>query len=165
MNTQMLWSIVLVAGLAVGFRWAGAAEPQASAQGVELSPALLDLLRSEMREIAGGVQGMAFSIATADWKSIRETSEKIRASYIMERELTPAQIEELEESLPEQFRQLDADFHQRAEKVGLAAEAHDAELVTYQYSRLLEACAVCHAAYATSRFPGFSPVVNQPHHH
>ncbi|MEO8332949.1 MAG: hypothetical protein ABI479_11000 [Gallionella sp.] len=164
MKTKHSISIALFVILVTDYAGAYAAEPHAETQAVKLSPELLNLLRSEMREITGGVQAMAFSISTADWKSIQETSAKIRASYIMERKLTPTQAKELE-ALPERFRKLDASFHQRAEKVGAAAQAHDAELVTYQYSRLLESCVVCHAGYAKSRFPSFSSPIEQAHHH
>lgn len=108
---------------------------------------------------------MALSLASADWESIQETSAKIRASYLMEKKLTPAQAKELDVALPEQFKRLDAQFHQRAERLGTAAAAHDPELVAFHYSRLLESCALCHSAYAKSRFPGFASPVQQDHHH
>jgi cytochrome c556 len=133
-----------------------AAEIQATRQDLRLSPEVLKLLRAEMGEIAGGVQGIALSLAIADWRSIQETSEKIRASYIMEKKLTAAQAGELEQALPEHFKQLDSEFHQRAEKLGQAAAVHDPELVGLHYSRLIEGCAHCHSAYARSRFPGFA---------
>ncbi len=124
---------------------------------VKLSPQVLDLLRAEMREISAGVQAMAFSIASADWRAIQDTSARIRASYIMEKKLTPAQARELETALPPRFKAQDADFHARAGKLGAAAAAHDAKLVVAQYSRMLESCTSCHAAFASSRFPNFSP--------
>jgi cytochrome c556 len=97
--------------------------------------------------------------------SIQETSAKIQASYIMEKKLTPAQAKELKQALPEHFKRLDSEFHQRAEKLGTAAAAHDPELVAFQYYRLMETCALCHSAYAKTRFPGFSPSAQQDHHH
>jgi hypothetical protein len=57
------------------------------------------------------------------------------------------------------------EFHQRAERLGVAAAAHDPELVAFHYSRLVESCALCHAAFAKSRFPGFSSPAQQGHHH
>lgn len=63
---------------------------------------------------------------------------KIRDSYIMEKKLTPAQAKELDQALPARFKQLDAEFHQRAERLGAAATTHDPELVAIQYSRLTE---------------------------
>lgn len=65
------------------------------------------------------------------------------------------------------FRQLSRSdpglYHQRAEMLGAAAAAHDAELVMFHYSRLLESCTRCHAAYAGARFPGFTSP--DPEHH
>ena len=165
MKGRSLLSAILVGSLIAGSEYAYSAEPHLATKDVKLSPELLNLLRAEMREISGGVQGMALSIATANWESIQETSAKIRASYIMEKKLTPAQAAELEAALPEQFKQLDAGFHKRAEKVGTAAAAHDAELVVFQYSRLLESCATCHSEFAKSRFPEFSSATHQTHHH
>jgi len=156
---------IAIAGVTAVPLPAYSADPHDSHGDIELSPELLNLLREEMREIATGIQGVALSLATANWESIEKTSKDIRASYIMERKLTAAQAQELTQALPEHFKQLDAGFHQRAEKLGEAAAAHDPELVAFQYSRLIESCALCHSAYARSRFPGFSSPVQQRHHH
>ncbi|MGB5472153.1 MAG: hypothetical protein WBQ78_01590 [Gammaproteobacteria bacterium] len=165
MFSKLLALSIVIGSLAAVPVYTCAAEPDAPHQGIALSPDLLNLLRAEMREIAGGVEGIALSLATADWMSIQETSTKIRGSYIMEKKLTAAQKNELEQALPGHFRQLDAAFHQRAERLGEAAAAHDPELVAFHYSRLIESCALCHSAYAKSRFPGFSPPAPQGHHH
>jgi cytochrome c556 len=147
---------MLIASLGVALVDTLAAETQVVRQDLKLSPELLKLLRAEMGEIAGGVQGIALSLAIADWRSIQETSEKMRASYIMEKKLTPAQAEELERVLPEHFKELDSEFHQKAGKLCQAAAAHDPELIVFHYSRLIESCVPCHATYARSRFPGFA---------
>jgi len=165
MFDTFLATMIVIGGLATVSVHTYAAEPYTPPQGIELSPDLLNLLRAEMREIAGGVQGIAVSLATADWKSIQETSTKIRASYIMEKKLTPVQTKELGQALPDPFKKLDAEFHQRAERLGEAAAAHDSELVAFHYSRLIESCTVCHSAYAKSRFPGFSSPAYQGHSH
>ena len=140
-----------------------AAEPAAATRSLQLSPGVKSLLTAEMVEIAGGVQGMALSIASADWASIQSTSTRIRESYIMEKRLTPGQAEELERALPERFKELDAEFHARALRLGTAAAAHDAELVVYHYSRLIDSCTACHAAYAAARFPGFAAPTSHAH--
>jgi len=165
MATRLFAMLFVIGGLSAGGLPAYAEGPKPPHQSVELSPGLLDLLRTEMREIAGGVQDIALSLATADWKAIQETSARMRASYIMEKQLTPVQEKELAEALPERFKQLDAEFHQRAERLEAAAASHDAEMVAFQYSRLVESCAVCHSAYARSRFPGFAPPVQAGHQH
>ncbi len=164
MTNKLLAITFVIGSLATVPVYTHAAEPDASRQDIKLSPDVLNLLRAEMGEIAGGIQGIALSLATADWKSIRETSLKIRESYIMEQKLTTSQAMELEQALPERFKQLDAEFHQRAERLEAAATTHDPELAAFQYSRLLESCAVCHSAYAKSRFPGFASPVQQGRH-
>jgi cytochrome c556 len=165
MHNTFLANILAIFSLAAVSVHSYAAEPHTPQNGIVLSPDVLNLLRSEMREIAGGVQGVALSLATADWRSIEETSTKIRASYIMEKKLTSAQAKELEEALPEQFKQLDAEFHQRAEKLGAAAADHDPELAVFHYSRLVESCVRCHASFAGKRFPGFASPKPLGHHH
>jgi cytochrome c556 len=165
MLKRLLATMIVIGSLTTVFVQLHAAEPHAVRQDIELSPDVMSLLRAEMGEITVGVQGVALSLAAADWKSIEETSQNIRASYIMEKKLTDAHAKELEQALPENFKQLDREFHQRAEKLGAAAAAHDPELVAFQYSRLIESCADCHSAYAQTRFPGFSPPAREGHSH
>ena len=132
---------------------------------LKLPPDLLALLQAEMREITGGVQKIPVAIAQADWETLSQTSESIRSSYIMAKALTKEQIEVLESSLPERFKQIDSEFHNRAGKLALAAQARDFELASYHYSRLIESCAQCHSLYAPARFPAFGPVEEQGHQH
>lgn len=159
----LFFAIVVIGSIVACPASTYAAESLPQSQDLMLSPDLTELLRAEMREVASGVQGVTLSLATADWKAIQDTSAKIRASYIMEKKLTVAQTSELEKALPEQFKLLDAEFHQRAERLGAAAAAHDAELVAFHYSRLLESCTRCHSAYANRRFPGFSSPALRDH--
>ena len=165
MIIKLLTVIVVIVTLAARLASTHASESHSPSQGVMLSPALLKLLRAEMREISGDVQGMVLSLATADWESVQKTSAKLRASYVMEKDLTPDQAGELENALPEQFKQLDAEFHQRAERLGAAAAAHDPELAVFHYSRLVESCVRCHSEFASKRFPGFTSPVPQSHQH
>ncbi len=67
---------------------------------VRLSPPLRSLLQQEMREVANGTQALAIALASADWKVLHDTSARIRASYILEKKLTPVQKGELERALP-----------------------------------------------------------------
>ena len=140
MSIRLLAAILIITSQALIPLQTHSAEAPAPHQAIELSPDLLNLLRAEMREIATGVQGIAVSLATADWKSIQQTSENIHASYIMKKKLTAAQAAELGQALPGHFKQLDAAFHQRAERLGVAAAARDPELVAFHYSRLIEGC-------------------------
>jgi cytochrome c556 len=143
---------------------AHAAQPAAASTDVHLSPPLRGLLQQEMREVAHGTQTLAIALASADWKTLADTSAKIRASYILEKKLTAAQRQELERALPAEFKQLDAEFHARAEKLEQAARARDHEQAAFHYSRMIENCAACHSAYAKARFPGFASVTPAAHH-
>lgn len=165
MTSRLLLAATVLGALLAGPGRAFAAEPPVPAAGVALSAGTLNLLREEMREISAGMQGLALAIASADWQAIHETSARIRESYIMERRLTPAQARELDSALPARFRMLDADFHARADRLGAAAAARDAELAVFHYSRLLESCTVCHAEFARARFPGFAPEDTGTHRH
>jgi cytochrome c556 len=165
MKIKLLTATLVIGSLIAGPANTLAEERSAPNRELKLSPGLLGLLQAEMREIAHGVQGVALSLAIGDWRSIQETSAKMRASYIMEKKLTPAQASELEKALPAQFKQLDAEFHQRAEKLEAAAAAHDPELAAFHYSRLVESCARCHSAFARKRFPGFASPTPQGRSH
>ena len=149
----------------IGSTTAYAEEHPASPDDLQLSQEVRSLLQAEMREIAVAVQAVAVSLATGNWESIETISENIRASYVMEKNLTDSQRHELEDQLPDYFKRLDAEFHARAAKLGLAAAAHDAEAVAFQYYRLVEGCATCHATFATTRFPGFSSISPAKHQH
>ena len=165
MSNKFLAAIIVIGSLVTIPVHTCAAEPPIPHQGIELSHGTLNLLRAEMREIAGGIQGIALSLATADWRAIEETSAKIQASYIMAQKLTVDQKKELKTALPERFKQLDAEFHQRAGKLGAAAAARDPELAAFHYSRMVESCISCHSSFASERFPGFAPPAPQGHHH
>jgi cytochrome c556 len=165
LTTRLLVTFILCGSIAASAVTTPAEEPHPLQHDVILSPALRNLLRAEMHEIVAGVRQVPLALATADWKTIEETGKKICESYVFEKKLTPAEEKELADALPEHFRRLDAEFHQRAAKLAAAASAHDPELVAFHYGRLVEGCALCHSEYAGSRFPGFAFPVPQHHHH
>lgn len=129
-----------------------------------LSPALLELFRAEMRELLAGTQAVAAALPAGDWEGIAATSRQMKASYVLEKKLTPAQGKELA-ALPGRFLELDAAFHARTEKLAEAALGRDPEAVAFHYGRLLEACAGCHASYAQARFPAFGASPPGAHRH
>jgi cytochrome c556 len=155
-----LLGLVLAAGLA--FTSVGAQEEEHQEE-FQLSPQLMEVLRTEMRALLAGVQSLPAGMAMGDWERIAETSARISSSYILEQKLTSAQREELATALPDYFKRLDAAFHREADKLGAAAMDHDAQLAAFHYYRLMETCISCHSAYAVSRFPGFAADGNGGH--
>ena len=158
---------LLAASVALSFGICASAyggQPAAAAAGISVSPELLELFRAEMRGLLSGTQAISAALPAGDWASVAATSEQMRSSYILEKELTKAQRAELA-GLPQDFRIMDEQLHARADKLARAASAKDAELAAFQYGRLLETCAGCHAIYAQQRFPGFSVPAAAPHQH
>jgi hypothetical protein len=155
----------LLATLIATLAPAAGAERSAAADPLRLSPPLRALLQEEMREITRGTQALVVAMASADWPAIAEIGERIHGSYILHRKLSPAQRQELGRALPAGFRQLDGEFHARAQKLAQAARARDRELAAFHFSRMIEGCAGCHAAYAGSRFPGFASAAPAGHAH
>ena len=141
------------------------AEHPSEAGGLHLSPPLRALLQEEMREITRGTQALVVAMASADWRATADIAGKIHASYILHRKLSPGQRQEFGRALPDGFKQRDAEFHSRAQKLANAARARDHELAAFHFGRMIEACSGCHADYARSRFPGFSPGRSIGHDH
>jgi hypothetical protein len=142
---------------------AESAESTPAGPALELSPELRALFQSEMRELLSGTQVIAASLPTGNWEAIAKTAAAMRDSYVFARKLTQAQEQELAR-LPAEFRALDAGFHARTGKLLDAAQAGDAEAVSFQFSRLLDTCVACHASFAKAQFPQLGTVANEPHH-
>ena len=162
---RTLFVLALLISLAIASTDIRAEDSDHTGKTLSLPPELMGLLQAEMREITIGIQKVPVAIAQADWEVLHQTGESIRSSYIMAKALTKEQIETLESSLPDRFKQIDSEFHARAGSLAKAAEARDFELASYHYSRLVESCASCHSLYAKTRFPGFGPVEEQGHQH
>lgn len=142
----------------------GAAPPEASGQScLSMSADLLELYRAEMRQLLLGTQAIALALPTGDWEGIIATSRQMQESYVLEGELTDAQVREIA-GFPESFQELDQAFHARTERLAAAAAGKDAESAAYQFSRLLETCAVCHSRFAQERFPTFPSTPRGEHH-
>lgn len=122
---------------------------------LELSPETRELLRTEMREVTRAMQDLVEAIAKGRWDVVAELGKQIAASFVLERELSAKQRQELETVLPAHFKWLDRSFHSAADKLRLAAEQHDPELVTFRMYQLLSDCTACHAEYARAVFTGY----------
>lgn len=157
-------SLFSLAGTAAAPPATAPAHRPAAAAALAMSPALVELFRTEMRELQSGTQVIAAALPAGDWDGIVKASRQMKQSYVLEKKLTSAQRKELG-ALPERFRDLDAEFHARSDRLGAAAASHDPELVAFQYSRLLETCTSCHAAFAPARFPGLAARATESHRH
>jgi cytochrome c556 len=67
--------------------------------------------------------------------------------------------------LPQQFIEMDMDFHKSAGMLAHAAEMKNADVVNFYFYKMNAACVSCHGKYATERFPGLIKGGDEEHHH
>lgn len=139
-------------------------EPQSSKK-VELSPGLLALLNQEMGLIQQGVMDMVPAMAAGEWDKVSALGLNIKKSFILKQKLTDEQKEELHRVLPEQFIEMDMDFHKSAGMLAHAAEMRNADVVQFYFYKMNAACVSCHSKYAQGRFPGLANGDKGGHHH
>ena len=136
-----------------------------SSQGGQLSPELLVLLNQEMGLIQEGMMDMLPAIAAGEWDKVSAIGLKIKESFILKQKLTEAQKEELHRVLPQQFIEMDMDFHKSAGMIAHAAEMKNADVVNFYFYKMHAACVSCHGKYATERFPGLAKGSDEEHGH
>jgi hypothetical protein len=129
-----------------------------------LSPELRAAFVAEMQHLDQGLQRAVSAVARADWPAVERAAREIKGSFILEQRLSADQLAELHRVLPEPFLALDRAFHERAERLAVAARSVDVELATFLTYKLTEACISCHAQYAQHRFPGLSAPTADHHH-
>ena len=134
--------------------------------GVEaLSPGLRSLLTKEMLALQQGMMSVVPAQAAGDWKQIESVAAKIKNSYILQQSLTAEQKKELHSVLPPEFIKKDQHFHYLAGMLEHVAQAKKPELVNFYFSEMNRACADCHAAFATHKFPAFRQEQKGDHAH
>ena len=135
-----------------------------TSQGFLLSPGLLTLLNQEMGLIQQGIMDMVPAIAAGEWDKVSNLGLKIKESFILKQKLTEAQKEELHRVLPQQFIEMDMDFHKSAGMLAHAAEMKNADVVNFYFYKLNTACVSCHGKFAAERFPGLVKGGEEGHH-
>ncbi len=138
-------ALILIAG-------ADAADPV----GPKLTPRLKVLLADEMQQVAKATSDLALAIAAGDHASVSRLATAVRDSFILKQSLTEQDKKDLMSAVPAEFVALDRHFHGLAGKLAHHADSKDSELQNFYFSRMLEACTVCHAQFATDRFPGLA---------
>jgi hypothetical protein len=130
-----------------------------------LSPKLRAALLAEMAGLRVGVAELSVSLANGEWEKTAERATRIRDSYIMKQKLSPAELKQLEHSLPADFVAMDEGFHRHAEGLAHAAHGQNHELAVFYFAKMLEGCGNCHASYAAHTFPGYRRTQPAPHAH
>ncbi len=138
-----------------------AAEPVAP----NLTPKLQKLFAEEMTAILQASQRIVAGLVTGDHATVAENARAIHDSFILDKNLTQQDREDLETAVPAAFLELDNAFHQTAAKLAEAAGRKDPDLQQYFFGRMLETCRTCHAKYATDKFPALGGKTPAGHSH
>ena len=131
---------------------------------LHLSPELTRLLQQEMQAIQQGMQSLLPAIVSGNWPVVAETAARIQHSYILQQQLTAAQLGELQQ-LPPAFRDLDQTFHRSAGRLAEAGRMQDADLAGFWFQRLTDGCIACHSRFAANRFPALAAPESSAEHH
>ncbi len=129
-------------------------EPKASGD-IKLYGGLKALLQEEMALIEKSMSRLVREIASGNWEKIASIARNIEESFIIKKQLSKSQKEELGSKLPELFKDIDGEFHKAAGMLAKVADKRHAELVTFYFYKLSDSCVRCHSKYAKVRFPNF----------
>jgi hypothetical protein len=144
-----------IAGLSLAALAAASAQA-AEPVGPKLTPKLRDLLRQEMAEVLVASQDIVGALVVGDHATVGELAQQIHDSFILQQSLTDQDRQDLMAAVPPPFVELDRAFHETSAALAEAARAEDVELELATFGRMTEACAVCHARFASDRFRGLA---------
>lgn len=167
MNFPRAWGVVRPwpGILCLALLWVGGARADSSV--AQLSPATRALLGQEMRALEQGMHQLLSAHIAGDMARVAQLAGQIKGGYIMRKQLSQAQRQELVATLPEDFKQRDQVFHRSAGMLKHVADDGHTELVSFYYLKMMDACIGCHSRYATHRFPALrtAPDNADVHHH
>lgn len=129
---------------------AGAADPV----GPNLTGKLRGLLVREMIEIESAMHVTYSAIIRGDHDAVAQNGQAIHDSFILEQSLTEQDHQDLKAAVPEEFLQMDGQFHQLAAALAEAGQQKNSEQQVEVFNRMTESCVACHGRYATDRFGG-----------
>ena len=124
--------------------------------GPKLPPKVRGLLLQEMNAVLGATQEILDALVRGRDDVVAEKAQAIHDSFILKQEMTPADRQALKDAVPAAFVQRDRAFHELTGRLAEAARQGESDRQRALFSEMVEACAACHARYATNRFPGFS---------
>lgn len=121
-----------------------------------LTPKLQDLLIQEMVAIHDASQNILTALISGEDARVAELAQQIHDSFILEQGMTGQDRQDLVSAVPPEFVQMDQELHALSEELAEAAREGNAASQLQLFGAMVEACAACHAMYATDRFPSFA---------
>jgi len=121
-----------------------------------LPPNVRAMLLEEMAAVLGATQMILDALVRGEDAVVAEKAQAIHDSFILEQQMTDADMQALLAVAPAEFVELDRAFHELAASLAEAARAGEQARQRELFGEVVEACAGCHARYAANLFPGFT---------
>jgi len=150
-----LLALALVAGKPAAAQDAAVDAAAAEAVGPKLPQRVRGILLEEMAAVLGATQQILDALVRGEDATVAEQAQAIHDSFILEQEMTDADRQALLAAVPSAFVERDQAFHQLAADLAAAGRDGDDARQHELFQAMVEACAGCHARYATNLFPGF----------
>ncbi|MDQ7053380.1 MAG: cytochrome c [candidate division KSB1 bacterium] len=125
-------------------------------QQIQLPERLMSVLRKEMQLIEVGMGQLLSHLAQGKANEAATVAQNIHDSFILKRNLSPDELQQLVSRLPAAFVRMDRDFHDSAQKLATAVQHGDFVTAIQLYANMSRACVSCHALYAAERFPALA---------
>ena len=124
--------------------------------GAQMSPRLRGMLIQEMMALLDASKQILEALIRGQDDVVARNAQSIHDSFILEQAMSDADRQAFHDSVPHAFIERDQAFHQLSERLAEAARAGDQPEQRKFFAEMLNACAGCHAAHATDRFPNLA---------
>lgn len=131
-------------------------ESSPASVGPELPSKIRTLLIKEMNAIHDATKDILDALVRGQDKIVASKAQAIHESFIMKKEMTPSDKEQLINSVPKEFIEKDRAFHKLSANLSNAAKKGNKTLQMEIFTEMVNACVNCHSHHATHRFPEFT---------
>lgn len=132
-----------------------AGEPVNPLVGPDLPDNIRTLLIKEMNAVHEATKDILDALVRGQDEVVAEKAKAIHDSFIMKKQMTQSEKEQLIKSVPEEFLERDKAFHELSAKLANAANNGNKPLQMELFADMVDSCISCHSHHATHRFPEF----------
>lgn len=129
------------------------AEENGTRVGSNLPPQIRGLLIREMVAVLDASQKIIDALVRGQDQQVAQYAQAIHDSFILEQEMSEADMETLVASVPQSFLEKDEAFHALSAELAVAAREGKREKQLELFNTLLTSCVDCHSQHAQDRFP------------
>lgn len=125
--------------------------------GSNLPPRIRGLLIREMVAVLDASQKIVDALVRGQDALVAQHAQAIHDSFILEQEMSEADMETLVASVPQSFLEKDEAFHKLSADLAAAAREGNREKQLDLFNILINSCVDCHVQHAQDRFPDLAP--------